>query len=245
MEHIKNSIKGACFGLAIGDALGVPVEFIDRSVLVQRPVTGMMGYGRHNQPPGTFSDDSSLSFCLAEAIVDGFSMASLASNIIRWRREAYWTATEEVFDIGITTARAIERLEKGITPELAGDFEESANGNGSLMRILPLLFHIRNDDLEKRFNLTKQVSSITHMHIRSVIACFYYLEFALKILQGNNKADAYRKTAKKVEDFLIAKGISDIEISLFYPLLKQEITNYPIEQIPSSGYVVHTLIAAM
>lgn len=61
----RNFIKDALLGVATGDALGVPVEFLSRSTILQEPVTGMRGFGTHHQPPGTWSDDSSLTFCLA------------------------------------------------------------------------------------------------------------------------------------------------------------------------------------
>jgi ADP-ribosylglycohydrolase len=63
---ITEKIKSLLLGVAVGDALGVPVEFKSREFLRLNPVTDMMGYGTHHQPPGTFSDDSSLTFCLAE-----------------------------------------------------------------------------------------------------------------------------------------------------------------------------------
>ncbi len=61
-------IKSALLGVAVGDALGVPVEFYSRQTITQNPVTGMIGYGTYNLPAGTWSDDSSLTFCLAEAL---------------------------------------------------------------------------------------------------------------------------------------------------------------------------------
>lgn len=64
-------IKAAILGMAIGDALGVPVEFKSRSFLKANPITDMIGYGTYNQPPGTWSDDSSLTFCLMQSLLNG------------------------------------------------------------------------------------------------------------------------------------------------------------------------------
>lgn len=80
-----NSCKDLLFGVAIGDALGVPVEFKSREEISRQPVTDMIGYGTHNQPAGTFSDDSSLAFCLAEAIASRFTLEGIARNFINWR----------------------------------------------------------------------------------------------------------------------------------------------------------------
>lgn len=134
-----NTCKDILFGVAIGDALGVPVEFQSRQEISHHPVTDMIGYGTHNKPAGTFSDDSSLTFCLAEAIASGFSLEGTGQTFINWRYNSYWTADNDVFDVGITTQRAIDRLVKGTPAQHAGDFEEESNGNGSLMTILTTL----------------------------------------------------------------------------------------------------------
>jgi len=241
----SNPIHGALFGVAIGDALGVPAEFKNREALKLDPIEDFIGYKSHNQPPGTFSDDSSLTFCLAESLFLGYDLKDMGDRFIQWLDNAYWTAGGEVFDVGMTTHRAISRLKTGTRPSLAGDFDEDCNGNGSLMRIMPLLFYIRDLDLEKRYEIIKDVSSVTHGHIRSVIACFYYLEFALELLKGSDKQTAYNNTAGRVYDFIVSKQIVQREIDLFAPLLKEDITKQNIDSIPSFGYVMNTLKASM
>jgi len=168
-------IKDALFGLAVGDTLGVPVEFKSRETIRQNPVTEMIGYGTYNLPPGTWSDDSSLAFCLAEALTQDFELNVIGQNFVKWYDENFWTPHGRVFDIGNTTRQAINNLSTATRPDLAGGFDEDENGNGSLMRILPLLFYIKDKEINERYQITKQVSSITHGHIRSVISCFYYL----------------------------------------------------------------------
>lgn len=150
-------IKDALLGLAIGDALGVPYEFKPRKEFEVKPVDDMDGYRTYNLPPGTWSDDTSLSLCLAEALINGFDLDSIATNFQKWFRSNYWTARGEVFDVGITTRESIDRLSRGIKPDLAGGFDEDENGNGSLMRILPLLFYIKDFPISERFRLTKSV----------------------------------------------------------------------------------------
>jgi ADP-ribosyl-[dinitrogen reductase] hydrolase len=187
MTNKNNPIKSALFGVAVGDALGVPVEFKSRDTISENPLTDMLGYGTYNLPPGTWSDDSSLTFCLAEALTQGFDLNTIGQNFVKWYHENYWTPHGNVFDIGIATREAIARLAQGEKPELAGGYDESDNGNGSLMRILPLIFYLVDKPINERFDITKKVSSITHGHIRSVIACFYYLEFAKQIIEGKGQ----------------------------------------------------------
>ena len=98
-------IKSALFGVALGDALGVPVEFNSRETLRKKPVTDMVGYSTYNLPPGTWSDDSSLTFCLAEALTEGFDLNTIGRNFVRWAHENYWTPRGHVFDIGIATQK--------------------------------------------------------------------------------------------------------------------------------------------
>ncbi|MDQ1086415.1 ADP-ribosylglycohydrolase family protein [Siphonobacter sp. SORGH_AS_1065] len=238
-------ITSALFGVATGDALGVPVEFNNRESISKNPVTDMIGYGTYNLPAGTWSDDSSLTFCLTEALTQDFDLHVIGQNFVKWYQENYWTPHGNVFDIGMATQQAISRLAQGEEPELAGGFEESDNGNGSLMRILPLLFYLLDKPIKERYAITKQVSSLTHGHIRSVIACFYYLEFAKQILEGKDKIEVYRNLQIEIPNYLTSIAINPKEIALFDRLLKGNIDKIEEEKILSDGYVLHTLEASI
>lgn len=245
MTHSEIKIKSALFGVAIGDALGVPVEFKSRETIRENPVTDMIGYGTYNLPAGTWSDDSSLTFCLAEALTQDFDLNVIGQNFVKWYHENYWTPHGHVFDIGIATRQAISRLAKGEKPELAGGFDETDNGNGSLMRILPLLFYILDKPINERYDITKKVSSITHGHIRSVIACFYYLEFARQIIKGKDKFEIYKKVQTEISNHLTSLSINPTEITNFDRLLIGDIHKHDESEIQSSGYVLHTLEASI
>ena len=240
-----DKIKSVLFGAIIGDALGVPVEFKSRQYLKQNPIKDMIGYGTYNQPPGTFSDDGSLTLCLAEALTQDFDLKTIGKNFIKWESEAYWTATNTVFDIGQATDKAIFNLSQGITSELSGGKSENDNGNGSLMRISPLLFYIYKMPINERFNIVKNVSSITHGHIRSIIACFYYLEYMIKILEGNDLFNIYNELQISIPDFLNQLSISKSEISHFNRLLNNNIFELSEDDIKSNGYVIDTLEASI
>jgi ADP-ribosyl-[dinitrogen reductase] hydrolase len=244
-EKSKEWIRSALFGVAVGDALGVPVEFKSRDDIAQNPVTDMLGFGTYNLPPGTWSDDGSLTFCLAEALTRTFDLEVIGENFVKWYRSNFWTPRGIVFDIGISTRKAIQRLEKGKAAHLAGDVDVDSNGNGALMRVLPLLFYIQDKTPNERFELTKLVSSITHGHIRSTIACFYYLEFARHILAGKEKQVIYQKLQSEIPKYLTDFQIAPSEINVFNRLLRQQINILPVQEIQSSGYVLHTLEASI
>lgn len=241
----RDIYRDILFGIAIGDALGVPLEFQNRQVIAQRPVTDMTGFGTYYLPAGTFSDDSSLAFCLAEALTQEFSLQNIADNFVAWLNNNYWTPRGKVFDVGIATSQAIRRLQGGCQPELAGGIAISDNGNGSLMRILPLLIYIRNKPILERYQITKQVSSITHGHLRSVIACFYYLEYARQLVNGADKLEIYEKLQIEIPEYLHSLSIDPDEIKLFDRLLTGNIHELEAHEIYSSGYVLHTLEASI
>ncbi|RFM31012.1 ADP-ribosylglycohydrolase family protein [Chitinophaga silvisoli] len=243
---MTSPIKGALLGLAVGDALGVPVEFQSRDLLTRYPVTNMREYGTHGQPAGTWSDDSSLTFCLAETLVKGYSLQDLANRFINWRYHAYWTAHGKVFDVGNATNTAIHFLSQGTPPIVAGSTDEDSNGNGSLMRILPLLFYIRDFDINDRYQHVRDVSSMTHGHIRSIACCFIYLEVARHILKGDQPADAYLTAIRDVNKYFKEKDLlNKTELEILAPILSGSLINTPVSEIHGTGYVVHTLEAAI
>lgn len=242
---MTNNLQKILLGVAIGDALGVPVEFKPRFYFQENPIIDMQEFGVHDQLKGTWSDDTSLTLCLAESIKEGLNLDKLAQKFIAWKNDNYWTARGWVFDIGIGTRMAIERLQEGIAPELAGGTNETENGNGSLMRILPLIIFSKDLEIDERFEWTRKVSSLTHGHIRSIMACFYYLEFAKKIMEGIEKFKAYKELQTEVLDYFESRNIDVQEIDQFKRLLHEDISLIDEVDIKSSGYVMHTLEASI
>ena len=243
--QMSNNLQTILLATATADALGVPVEFERRKDLQENPVTDMREFGTYKQPKGTWSDDTSLMLCLAESMVEGLDLQRLAQKFIAWKNDNYWTARGWVFDIGIGTRIAIERLENGTPPELASGFDEMDNGNGSLMRILPLVMYIKDLDIDQRYEWTKKVSSLTHAHVRSVMACFYYLEFAKKIVEGKDKFQAYTELQSEMITHFEKREINTLEIQKFSRLLTKDISTVNEKYIQSRGYVIYTLEAAV
>ena len=241
----KNFSKNILIGSAVGDALGVPVEFKSRQYLQQNPVTDMMGYGTYNMPPGTFSDDSSMMFCLAESLCNGYNVNDIAEKFQMWMHEGYWTADGEVFDVGISTRKAINRLRVVKNPTEAGSTAESDNGNGSLMRILPLAIFTKDLSIDERCEIVKEVSSITHAHNRSVLACIYYIEFALNVLDSENLEEAYLNTNFWLKLFLEENEIYKNEFQYFERILSGKLIDLKEDEIKSTGYVMDSLEASI
>ncbi|HMV79259.1 MAG TPA: ADP-ribosylglycohydrolase family protein [Leptospiraceae bacterium] len=244
-----DNIRGSLLGLAAADAAGVPYEFKDRNVMKQNPALDMTGYGTHGQPPGTWSDDSSLSFCLAETLAEGFDLNKLADKFLRWKENAYWTAHGSVFDIGITTSASISRYARSRNPYSSGAAGERENGNGSLMRILPLIFYIQDMNEDERFRIVKEVSSVTHSHIISVLACFIYTEYSILILKGGDRFSAYFIIKEFMKKYIQDRKICTHQtLSFFKRILdKDSVPIYELKEkeIHSGGFVVDTLEASL
>lgn len=148
-----------------------------------------------------------------------------------------------VFDIGNATDRAISRLRRGLPPERAGGAEEGDNGNGSLMRVAPLVFIMGGKSPEERFRLIEAVSSVTHAHAWSVTGYFLFLEVLRKLLEGSDKEEAY---AELREEFVAPPSFLDSgTFTKFRRILEQDIRTLPESEIRSSGFVVDTLEAAL
>ncbi len=244
----SNKVIDALLGVAIGDAVGVPFEFSSRDIMKSDPAKGMIGYGTYNQPPGTWSDDSSLTFCLAESLVDGYSLKDISEKFIKWKNEAYWSARGKVFDIGMTTSRAISRLRQIIEDEELEELkrqkdygDEYENGNGSLMRIIPLLFYVKGKSIAEQFEIIWEISALTHRHIRAAMSCLIYLKLAEKLLEGKNKEIAYSEMRDEILNFWNTMEFSEEEREHFRRLIQNDIRETEIDELKSGGYVIEVL----
>lgn len=243
---IKLKTQASFFGQAIGDALGVPVEFRSRKSLTENPVTDFLGYMCWNQPPGTFSDDSSMMFCTAESLSTKYDIDDIGNLFVKWYKNGYWGAHNELFDIGGTTRRSLERIIQGEKAKFSGDFFPENNGNGSLMRILPLVFTLHTENnFNKKFTIIKEVSSITHAHFRSILSCLIFVEFGIQLLKGKNKKEAYTNTQRIVNNFISKNDFNPNEIKLFNKILKNNIHEYSVEEINSGGYVIDSIESSL
>lgn len=242
----QERIHGALCGAVVGDALGVPVEFQSRQTRRIDPVTGMRGFGTHRQPAGTWSDDSSLLLCTVESLAScgGFNPVDLGQRFVRWESLGYWTPHGEVFDVGVATSGAISKLASGTAPEEAGGGDEYSNGNGSLMRILPMALWYGESADEDLAVFAQRASSLTHRHRRSQMACAFYCLLVRRLLAGENAMEAFegaRQSFGRIYD-----SSPFVQERLHFQFLESgRLGRAPEIEIDSSGYVMHTLTAAI
>lgn len=244
------SCRKVILGFAIADAIGVPVEFSWREDLKKNPVISMRGHGTYDQPVGTWSDDTTMTIATMESIarLKTIDYNDIMTNFAKWYNDDAFTI-DGLFDIGRTTNHAINRFLKG-TPALdCGDKDIESNGNGSLMRIMPIALYLyskhgnnlSNDDME----IIHNVSALTHGHEISKMCCGFYCLIAAELLEG--------KSPKEAVAIGFSKGVKFYkEVPVFAPMLKyfdrlldSGFVNLPEDMIESSGYVLHTLEAAI
>lgn len=238
-------LKDAIIGLAIGDAMGVPLEFKAREYLQANLTTEMKGYGSHNVPKGTWSDDTSMTLALIDAINKTGEIVpkDIADNFVKWLDNAEFTPGGKVFDVGGTCLRAIVRYRGNLAkPEECGEDGEWSNGNGSLMRISPLIFYCydKNMNNEEIYECVKTVSSITHKHEISVMGCYIYVLFGIELLKGSNFLEAYN-VIKNINYHFFSQNCKN----RYDRIINSEIYNYSMDEIKSTGYIVDTLEAAL
>ena len=138
----RNVYLDGIFGLVVGDALGVPVEFELREQLRTNPVINMREYGSYNLPRGTWSDDSSMTLATLDSLINGYNLEDIMDRFVIWMLEAEYTAIGKNFDMGFITGTAINKYLLTCDLEICGSEYESSNGNGSLMRILPICLYL-------------------------------------------------------------------------------------------------------
>ena len=246
---MKDKIKAVMLGHAVGDALGVPVEFRERGKLTENPVTDMEGYGTYPLPKGCWSDDTSMSLAALDSLAKGdLDWDEIMRNFGRWYYGDEYTPTGEMFDVGNTCSCAIDNYVVNHKPiSECGLADERSNGNGSLMRIHPFVLYAYKKLLngtEKGYWLwmgcIKQASALTHAHERSITGCHIYadcLSFLLK--------EATKESLKAAIEF--AEGDLDHlpEFEHYKRIFDPNFEKLTIDEIKSSGYVVDTLEAAL
>ena len=251
MSKFIKQTKAVMVGHAIGDALGVPVEFLSRQELRETPVTEMMGYGTFPVPKGAWSDDTSMSLCALSSLANGvIDFNEIMLNFGKWYYKDEFTPTGEMFDVGNSCSIAIENYFENKMPYTeCGETRETAHGNGSLMRIHPFVLYLANLNIPEtdKIKIVEMASALTHAHERSKMACGIYAFVLWELLNdatpaslvvGLNRARRYYKGYKEYEvsNERLFKQIANLDslIGAGAPQIQED-------EIKSGGYVVHTL----
>ncbi len=236
--EIRERYIGALLGLAVGDALGVTLEFQAPGTFAQ--ITDMTGGGPSQLKPGQWSDDTSMCLLLCESLLarNGHDPTDQLERYVRWYREGYLSSTGYCIDIGKTTRIALERFERDKSV-MAANLSRSS-GNGSIMRLAPVpLFYANSPDIAVA--KSGESSLTTHASKECADACRFFGALVVGAVQGASKEDILSATNK-----LLATAHSCCR---FHPeivlLIQGSYKTKSPPDIKGSGYVVASLEAAL
>lgn len=207
-----DAMLNGMMGLITGDALGCPVQFMSRSEIRNRPkgpVSDMEEFGTYHMPKGTWTDDSSMALAALTSIreKDGIDPEDIMERFMNWEFDGEYTPYGEAFDQGLTCVEAIFRYARGENATSCGRTGEHANGNGALMRILPVcLYYVEQVRQGKCTDADAvqgihAVASLTHNHLRSNIACglYYFMVKVLAESSGQYEIDQKKKMSEDAD----------------------------------------------
>lgn len=239
----QDQLKGAIYGLLVGDAVGVSYEFLLAEQLPAYDQIKMLPPNNFAKtyphiPVGTWSDDGAQALCLLDSLLykNKMDTEDFMKRICDWYQCGYMAVDFQVFDVGVQTAEAIRNYLSGVPLLQVANNDVLANGNGSLMRVLPLAIWHQGSGIQLIEDAYAQ-SHVTHAHLRSKVCCALYCLWARSILNGLDIEAAWSDAVTKLRAYLKDKP-EDLE-QLEYYIRPDE-----LEKGTGSGYVVDCLKSA-
>ena len=238
MDDKWERIEGGIWGLLVGDALGVPFEFCHHAMLPEIDLLDYelpKGYAKShaNVPVGTWSDDGAQSLCLLLSLLEkkDLCLDDFSHRIMQWYDHGYMSVDGYAFDVGNQTCESLNRIKHGVSPWDSGLKGSFNNGNGSLMRCLPLALIFGGSD-ERLIELAHKQSIITHAHRRSLVCCALLVLWARYELQ--RRLAPWEEAVETLRDYYSTDP-------LFLTELENQILSYDSNKCHGGSYVVDTL----
>ena len=242
MSRMINA-QAAILGALVGDALGVPHEFKSAAAIPRADQIEMVMPASYQKtyahvPYGTWSDDGSQLMCLLDSMVSTdwtLDLDVFAGRLLRWADEGYMQAGGRVFDMGMQTSRALDQLRAGVSPLMSGPSDIRANGNGSLMRVLPAILR---GSRSKAIGIAIAQSMPTHGHDVSRMTCATYVALALKKEASCSWKDAALTT---IDELRYQRDLTSSELAAL-----EVLASFGRSQMPTGGgYVVDSFWSAL
>lgn len=246
-------VETVILGHAVGDALGVPVEFFSREKLAQHPVKDMLGFGTLPVPQGSWSNVTSLPLACMDAMsgVGYVDYHAIMEKFDAYLSHGKYTPDGEFFDIGHHTRHAILKFREGTPPQLCGNASSTSNGCGALVRMDPVILYLyarHGNDLEASdMQIIHDMASITNAHPISHIACGLYVLLGVELCHGTSFMEALKSALATTRDFYrFLPNYTDCLSTVLEHLNEPEqLMQMSSEKIESDGYVVHVLEAVI
>lgn len=257
MKTVIKAVKNSILSFILGDVMGTPVQFILRKNLQEslkkEPISSLILKTKTNIPFGSWSDDSSMTLCTMESIIEksNVDLKNLVEYFRKWLYKDYMTPFDKTFDVGRTTMEGLNRYIRTdgtimdiVTPR--GSTNIRSNGNGSLMRILPVSIYcyFKKLSAKETFEIVNSVSSLTHAHAISVLGCYIYTLIVFDILDGKSKDDIILNL-KNIHNNETIPGNYKEWLKEYNDIINGDIFTKNKNDIDSSGYVKSTLGVAL
>lgn len=240
---IENKIYGGIYGLLIGDAIGVPYEFKDKYEIKDIDIypKNLINKTYPDVQFGTWSDDGAQSLILLSTLLDNdkLDLIDFLNRLVKWLDNGYMSIDNYTFDVGIQTYEYIDSYKKKKRFELDKSPNEYQNGNGSLMRCLPLALWHRGSDKEL-VDLAHTQSIATHPHVRSQVCCALYCLIARNLLTGCTPDVAIKKSKNQIFHIYVEHHYVDALNEL-----EEHILSYDLEKCHGGSYVVDSLMSSL
>ena len=238
----RERIRGGLLGLLVGDAIGVPYEFKPAS---EMPRLEDIGHGfppdfrraHPHAPADAWSDDGAQALCLLASLLhcDKLDPDDFARRMVNWYEHGYMAVDDMVFDVGVQTSQVLRAISAGRHwSDVVATHDERHNGNGSLMRVLPLALWHAGSDAELVHDARLQ-SRVTHGHLRSQLCCALYCLWARRLFAG--RGDTFADATDALYEIVSAEREALVE-------LDQSICPRKALLACGTGYVVDTLHSA-
>jgi len=264
-----NLIADAIIGVAVGDAFGLPYHFMKRDSINLNTANGFRHFIKQEEPSGSYSDDTSMTLCILDSLsrYKKINYRDICNNFVLWLGSGKFTPSGVAFGFGQTTLKAIQMYTKGTAPTECGSKDEFSNGNGSLIRILPLAFYLYKRYGSHLFINPKciktiaETSSLTHAHERTIIAVSIYLSIAVKILDRRLKkgrplikSQLYKAIEQGTQEaigYFMTRNELKGQLGYFSKFLinpktrRLNLLSFGSSEIHSSAYVIDTLESAI
>jgi ADP-ribosyl-[dinitrogen reductase] hydrolase len=223
--------RGCLLGLACGDAVGTTVEFCERGSFP--PVTDMVGGGPFRLPPGAWTDDTSMAFCLATSLVEvgGFDPTDQMQRYCAWHEQGYLSSTGRCFDIGLTVRGSLARFQQSKNP-FAGRPDPESAGNGCIMRLAPVPMYY-HPDVAEAVRWAGESSRTTHGAPECIESCQLMASMICAALSSRDK-----------EEVLFGHDPNRFQSAKVRAIAAGEYRSKKVEAISGSGYVIHCLEAS-
>lgn len=236
----RNIVIDSLIGFAIGDAFGVPLEFNERKYVKSLKLDNMIT-GTKKVEKGAWSDDTSMIIATMDSIINNngnINYKDIMNNFIKLVDNGKFTSLGYAFDVGNTITKSLNKYKETNDEISSGCGDLMDNGNGSLMRILPIsIYCILNNVSDKEItNIISKTSSLTHSHEISILGCLIYTIYLKEIINSKNKLKAF--------EYIINYDYSHFNeesLKVYDRLLNEKFLGIKEDDIKSTGYIVDTI----